>query len=249
MKVGDKWRLFVPSALAYGEAGFGPVPPNAVLIFDLELLDVLPPGTPAAPGGAGSAATGSPLSPLARSHAKKVYGRKAARFASQRSPPLTYDYFEHDFAKDPGPLIASLQSDAPLPKHLRKALIDLFARYRLKLKPGAKRIPSYRLLSDAEAKLKAAAEELALRIGGPITRAEMDNAVKVMQARARSKGRGRISSVPKRAAQELREEAKARVAASYNIKLSVFENYLARRRGSSRRNRPLPPTLGRVSRS
>lgn len=43
MKAGDKWRLFVPSALAYGEQGFGPVPPNAVLIFDLELLEVKAP--------------------------------------------------------------------------------------------------------------------------------------------------------------------------------------------------------------
>lgn len=43
MKVGDKWRLFVPPELAYGAEGFGPVPPNAVLIFELELIDVLSP--------------------------------------------------------------------------------------------------------------------------------------------------------------------------------------------------------------
>ncbi|MFM7845256.1 MAG: FKBP-type peptidyl-prolyl cis-trans isomerase, partial [Planctomycetota bacterium] len=53
MKVGDKWRLYVPSELAYGADGFGPVPPNAVLIFDLELLEVAPataaPANPAAP--------------------------------------------------------------------------------------------------------------------------------------------------------------------------------------------------------
>jgi len=43
MKVGDKWRLFVPSDLAYGERGAGEdIPPNAVLIFDIELLDVKP---------------------------------------------------------------------------------------------------------------------------------------------------------------------------------------------------------------
>lgn len=49
MKAGDKWRLFVPPELAYGAEGFGPVPPNAVLIFELELVDVL---TPAAQNSA-----------------------------------------------------------------------------------------------------------------------------------------------------------------------------------------------------
>lgn len=43
MKVGDKWQLYIPSKLAYGEAGAGGViPPHATLIFDIELLDVLP---------------------------------------------------------------------------------------------------------------------------------------------------------------------------------------------------------------
>jgi FKBP-type peptidyl-prolyl cis-trans isomerase len=41
MKVGDKWRLSVPSDLAYGPSGRGPIPPNAVLIFEVELLDIL----------------------------------------------------------------------------------------------------------------------------------------------------------------------------------------------------------------
>lgn len=40
MKVGDKWQLFIPAALAYGEHGSGPIGPNAVLIFDIELLEI-----------------------------------------------------------------------------------------------------------------------------------------------------------------------------------------------------------------
>lgn len=40
MKVGDKWQLFIPANLAYGEQGSGPIGPNSVLIFDIELLEI-----------------------------------------------------------------------------------------------------------------------------------------------------------------------------------------------------------------
>lgn len=43
MKAGSKWKLFIPPQLAYGEQGAGGViGPNEVLIFELELLEVLP---------------------------------------------------------------------------------------------------------------------------------------------------------------------------------------------------------------
>tara|TARA_B110000444_G_C18811244_1_gene582683 strand:- start:845 stop:1492 length:648 start_codon:yes stop_codon:yes gene_type:complete len=41
MSVGDKWRLFIPSTMAYGESSPSPaIPPNSALIFDVELLEI-----------------------------------------------------------------------------------------------------------------------------------------------------------------------------------------------------------------
>lgn len=40
MKVGGKWKIFIPSDLAYGSKGTGGIGPNEVLIFDVELLGI-----------------------------------------------------------------------------------------------------------------------------------------------------------------------------------------------------------------
>jgi len=41
MPVGSKWKLVIPSALAYGERGAGAdIKPNAVLVFTVELLEI-----------------------------------------------------------------------------------------------------------------------------------------------------------------------------------------------------------------
>ena len=41
MKVGDKWRLFIPSNLGYGSRGAGDlIGPNETLIFEVELLKI-----------------------------------------------------------------------------------------------------------------------------------------------------------------------------------------------------------------
>jgi FKBP-type peptidyl-prolyl cis-trans isomerase len=45
MPVGSKWKLFIPSDLAYGDKGAGNViPPGATLIFEVELLKIQPKG-------------------------------------------------------------------------------------------------------------------------------------------------------------------------------------------------------------
>ena len=41
MQEGAKWRLYIPSNLAYGERAAGSIPPHSTLIFDIELLQVL----------------------------------------------------------------------------------------------------------------------------------------------------------------------------------------------------------------
>jgi FKBP-type peptidyl-prolyl cis-trans isomerase FkpA len=42
MSKGAKFRVWMPAKLGYGEKGAGPIPANANLVFDIELIDFLP---------------------------------------------------------------------------------------------------------------------------------------------------------------------------------------------------------------
>lgn len=41
MKVGGKYTFWIPAGLAYGESGGGPIPANAMLTFEVELLEIV----------------------------------------------------------------------------------------------------------------------------------------------------------------------------------------------------------------
>lgn len=59
MKVGSKYKLFIPADLAYGPSGRPGIPANSALIFEVELLEIVK-ATGAAP-----AAPGKPAKPAA----------------------------------------------------------------------------------------------------------------------------------------------------------------------------------------
>lgn len=49
MAAGSKWKLFIPADLAYGESGRPGIPPDSLLIFEVELLSIQAPPPPPAP--------------------------------------------------------------------------------------------------------------------------------------------------------------------------------------------------------
>lgn len=52
MKVGSKYKLFIPPELAYGPSGRPGIPPNSALVFEVELLEILKAGAPGKPAAA-----------------------------------------------------------------------------------------------------------------------------------------------------------------------------------------------------
>lgn len=50
MRPGDEWVIYVPPEAGYGKDGGGRIPPNATLVFRIQLIDVLPSGRNSALG-------------------------------------------------------------------------------------------------------------------------------------------------------------------------------------------------------
>jgi len=44
MRPGDKWMIYIPAQLGYGAEGRGPIPGGSALVFELEMIEVLPQG-------------------------------------------------------------------------------------------------------------------------------------------------------------------------------------------------------------
>jgi FKBP-type peptidyl-prolyl cis-trans isomerase FklB len=66
MRVGDRWQVVIPAGLAYGSAGTpdGAIPPNQTLVFELQLIKVVPPKLrPADPNNPDDKHAGEDLGP------------------------------------------------------------------------------------------------------------------------------------------------------------------------------------------
>ena len=82
MPVGSKWQLYIPANLAYGERQAGQIPPYSTLVFDLELVSIVPPeAKPAEPAGKldDHVAVGSDKKTPAKATVKKVSAKKGKK--------------------------------------------------------------------------------------------------------------------------------------------------------------------------
>ncbi|HEX3719489.1 MAG TPA: FKBP-type peptidyl-prolyl cis-trans isomerase [Verrucomicrobiae bacterium] len=92
MKVGSRWQVFIPADMAYGTRGYPPkIAPNAVLIFDMELLSDTPPPVAPTIKPTAAGAPPSPTTPVVSGQIIKVPSaeelKKGAKIEVITNPP------------------------------------------------------------------------------------------------------------------------------------------------------------------
>jgi hypothetical protein len=143
-------------------------------------------------------------------------------------------------SSDVAPLVELLRSGSPMPQCAQKLLGDLLSRHSLTKKVTL--IPfdtKQKSQSEIDALVyKEYADEFKSQPRwprGPITRAEIDEAVKVMQQRAKANGRGWRDFYGKAAAIKLREERVLIFANYYNLDYKKFKRAVEGKDGSINR--------------
>jgi hypothetical protein len=138
-------------------------------------------------------------------------------------------------------VLETLRSGAPLSQPQRMFLINLLER-----QPSVPAAPRPRSAADSRINAQVLAEfadEFRRQPWprGPITRAEMDTAVKVMQRRETAQGRGKIEFDGKRAASDLREERYTMFANYYGLTVDELKAAVLGKHGSINRAQKKPP--------
>ena len=109
MKEGSKWKIFIPSSLAYGERPVGVIGPNSALVFEVELVKIE--SSPADEAVALAVAKPLPGAPKELKLVVVPEGIKLTWKSSAQDPGIVtgYEIFRSDLANGPFDLVGTVQ--------------------------------------------------------------------------------------------------------------------------------------------